>query len=403
MASRDPVIIVGAGPAGLTLAVSLTLQDVPVVILEREPKLPRDERAGSFHPPTIEMFEPLGIAEEFLAMGIKVPRWQICDGRTKEVVVEWDLNLIADETPYPFRLQCEQFKLAPLLHRRLQAVGGPEILFSHDFIDATQDPDGVTVRARTPAGTETVRGSYLVGADGGRSTVRTAMGVEFEGFTWQERFLIVSTTYDLGAHGYRENVYISDPVDWIVLVKMPHDGPPGIWRVTFATDPDSPEEFELSPENVENRLQAFIPRSEPYDVGYANLYRIHQRVASAFRVSRMLLVGDAAHLNSPIGAFGLNSAVHAAVNLAEKLGPVCRGETDPALLDLYVRQRRQANIEFVQAQSIRNKRMMDERDPKVREANFAELREIAADRTRAKEFLLRSSMIASVRRAAAIS
>src|SRR5690348_6389476 len=102
MAAHEPVIIVGAGPAGLTVAVSLALQDVPVIVLESDPKLTRDLRAGSFHPPTLEMFGPLGVAEDFLAMGIRVPRWQVRDRR--DVVVEWDLSLLSDVTPYPFRL-----------------------------------------------------------------------------------------------------------------------------------------------------------------------------------------------------------------------------------------------------------------------------------------------------------
>lgn len=400
MATRDPVLIVGAGPAGLTVAVSLALQGVAVLVLEAEPKLPRDLRAGSFHPPTVEMLGPLGIAKDFLALGIKVPRWQIRDRR--DVIVEWDLGLLADETPYPFRLHVEQYKLTPLLYRRLQRVGGSEVRFGHTFLDATQDADGVTARVETPDGIETLRGRYLVGADGGRSAVRHAMGVTFEGFTWPERFLVASTYYDLAPHGFTPNAYITDPVDWSAIFKMPHEGPPGLWRILFPTDPEIPEEIVTAPDNVERLLQNFLPRPEPYAVEYKSTYRVHQRVASNFRVGRMLVVGDAAHVNNPLGAFGLNGAVHAAVNLAEKLGPVWRGDAGDALLDRYVRQRRQANIEFVQAQSIRNKQLLDERDPALRAQRLDELRRTGADPALARQFLLRSSMIASVRRAAEI-
>ncbi|MGH7123274.1 MAG: FAD-dependent oxidoreductase, partial [Stellaceae bacterium] len=193
MAAREPVIIVGAGPAGLTVALSLALQDVPVVVLESEPRLPHDLRAGSFHPPTIEMLGPLGIAEDFLALGIRVPRWQIRDRR--EVVAEWDLGLIADATPYPFRLHVEQYKLTPLLLRRLIAVGGADVRFGHRFLDAVQDANSVIARIEGPGGVERVRGRYLVGADGGRSAVRHGMNVAFEGFTWPDRFLVASTPY----------------------------------------------------------------------------------------------------------------------------------------------------------------------------------------------------------------
>jgi 3-(3-hydroxy-phenyl)propionate hydroxylase len=401
MAARGPVIVVGAGPAGLTVALSLTLQGVPVIVLESEPELPRDLRAGSFHPPTVEMLGPLGLAEDFLALGIKVPRWQIRDRR--EVVVEWDLGLIADATPYPFRLHVEQYKLTPLLHRRLRSVGGAEPRFGHRFLDATQDADGVAARVETSGGVETLRGRYLVGADGGRSAVRHSMGVEFEGFTWPERFLVASTAYDLAPHGFTPNAYVTDPAEWAAIFKMPHEGPPGLWRILVPSDPDMPEEALLEASYVEERLQNFLPRAERYEIAYTSTYKVHQRVASDFRVGRMLLVGDAAHVNNPLGALGLNGALHAAVNLAEKLGPVWRGEAEETLLDRYVRQRRQANVEFVQAQSIRNKELLQERDPAVRAERLAELRRTAADRGRAREFLLRSSMIASVRRAAEIA
>ena len=401
MAAREPVIIVGAGPAGLTVALSLALQDVPVIVLESEPRLPRDLRAGSFHPPTVEMMGPLGIAEDFLALGIKVPRWQIRDRRG--VVAEWDLGLIADATPYPFRLHVEQYKLTPLLQRRLMDLGGADLRFGHAFLDATQDADGVTARVETAGGVASMRGRYLVGADGGRSAVRHTMGVAFEGFTWPERFLVASTPYDLAPHGFTPNAYVSDPVDWAAIFKMPHEGPPGLWRILVPTDPDLPEEALLEQSYVEARLQRFLPRPETYEVAYKSTYKVHQRVASEFRIGRMLLVGDAAHVNNPLGAFGLNGALHAAVNLGEKLAPVWRGDAEERLLDRYVRQRRQANIEFVQAQSIRNKELLEEREPAVRAERLQELRRIAADPMRAREFLLRSSMIASVRRAAEVA
>jgi 3-(3-hydroxy-phenyl)propionate hydroxylase len=398
---REPVVVVGGGPAGLALATNLLLRDVAVVVVETEPKLPHDLRAGTFHPPTMEMLGELGIVEDFLAIGIRVPRWQI-RGRREGVIVEWDLSLIADETPYPFRFHCEQFKLTPLLLRRFEALGG-EVRFAHTFRDAAQDGDGATAEIETPGGVETIRASYVVGADGARSAVRQTMGVAFDGFTWPERFLVVGTEYDLAPHGFTPNAYIADPVDWGAIFKMPGETPRGLWRILFPTDADLPEEEVLSEAYVEGRLQNFLPRPEPYPVAAKSTYRVHQRVASDFRKGRLLLVGDAAHINNPLGAFGLNGALHGAFNLAPKLAAVWRGEAEEALLDRYVRQRRAANVEFVQAQSISNKRMLEERDPAVRAQHFDELRRTAADRGRAHDYLLRSSMIWSVRRAAEIA
>jgi 3-(3-hydroxy-phenyl)propionate hydroxylase len=400
VSERDPVIIVGAGPAGLAVAATLALRDVPSIVLEAEAELPRDLRAGSFHPPTMELLETLGIAGDFRAMGIEVPRWQI-RARGEGVIVEWDLSMLADVTQYPFRLHCEQYKLTPLLYDRFRSLGG-SVRFAHRFIDAAQDGDGVLARVETPGGIETIRGSYLVGADGARSAVRHAMGVAFEGFTWPERFLVISMLFDLAPHGYTMNAYIADPVDWGAIFKMPHDGPPGLWRILFPTDPAIPEEEVLSIAFAERVLQKFLPQPTPYDISYSSTYRVHQRVAADFRGGRFVIVGDAAHVNNPLGAFGLNGALHGAFNLAPKLAEVWRGEADDSLLDRYARQRRAANIEFVQAQSIRNKQLLEERDPALRAKRFDDLRRIASDKARAKDYLIRSSMIWSIRRAAEI-
>lgn len=400
MSQNDPVLIVGAGPAGLSVAAILAQAGVPSRVFEAEPKLPRDLRAGSIHPPTLEMLDTIGVAQEFLSIGIVVPRWQI-RGREEGVIVEWDLSLLKGETPYPFRFHCEQFKLTPLLAKRYEALGG-KVEYSHTFLDATQDGGGVAARFETPGGIETVRGSYLVGADGARSAVRHLMNVAFEGFTWPERFLVVGIRQDLAPYGYTLNAYVADPVDWGAIFKMPHDGPPGLWRVLFPPDPDLPDEELLGHDFAARGLKHFLNLPGPFDVEHTNIYRVHQRVAADFRQGRYLIVGDAAHVNNPLGAFGLNGSVQAAFNLGEKLAKVARGEADESLLDKYVRQRRAANVAFVQAQSIRNKQVLEEKNPAVRQHNLDELRAIAADPVRHKEYVVRSSMIWSVRHAAGI-
>jgi 3-(3-hydroxy-phenyl)propionate hydroxylase len=183
---------------------------------------------------------------------------------------------------------------------------------------------------------------------------------------------------------------------------MPDEDGAGLWRVAFPVPPDEPDEVTLAAGEVERRMQYFVPRDEPYAIRYKSIYRVHQRVAQAFRRGRVLLAGDAAHLNNPLGAFGLNGGIHDAINLGAKLGPVCRGEADAALLDRYERQRRTVNIEYVQDGSIRNLQTLAERDPAARRRRFDEIRRANADPGLAMDFLLRSSMIASVRRERAI-
>jgi len=400
---RNPqVIVAGAGPVGLLTALALAKQDIPVLVLEAEPGLTIDLRAGTYHPPSLEMMAPYGITADMLKTAIKVPRWQIRD-RKEGIIVEWDVSLIKDLTPYPYRLHLEQHRLTPIIYAKLRKCPNAEVRFSHEVADFSQTADKVVVAAKTPAGREQFEAQWLVGADGGRSAVRKCMGVAFDGYTWPERFLVASTTYDYEPHGYRFNTYVADPVDWSAMFKMPGNGPEGLWRVLFPVRPEEDEAEALSGDNVERLMQGFQPKAGRYEIQYKSLYKVHQRVAGQFRVGRALLAGDAAHVNNPIGAFGLNGGIHDAINLAGKLGKVCRGEGEERLLDLYVRQRRTVNLEYVQEYSIRNLKRLTARTEAERRTNFDELRLAASTVEGARNFLLISSMIASVRRAEAIT
>ncbi|HET7198977.1 MAG TPA: FAD-dependent oxidoreductase [Burkholderiales bacterium] len=388
-----PVVVVGAGPVGLTVALALAHRGVPVRVLEAEPALTADHRAGSFHPPTLEMLARFGVTEAMQRIGIQVPRWQIRD-RREGVIVEWDLGLIADLTPYPYRFHLEQYKLTPILLEKLRAFPHATVSFSTPLVDAASRGEALAVKT----GAGELETPWLVGADGGRSAVRRIIGSEFEGFTWPERFVVISTPHDFAAHGFTSNAYVADPKEWAAVFHMP-----GLWRLAFPVHPDEDEAQVLAAEAIEARMQRFLPRPHRYEVLHKGIYKVHQRVAKEWRAGRMLLAGDAAHLNNPLGALGLNGGLHDAVMLGEYLGKVCLGEADEDLLDLYVRKRRTANIDFVQTQSIGNKRMLEEADRGKRDKTFAELRRIAADREAARDFLIRSSMLWSVRRAAEVT
>jgi 3-(3-hydroxy-phenyl)propionate hydroxylase len=384
------VLVVGAGPVGLATALSLAHQGVSVKVIEAAPRLTEDHRAGSFHPPTLEMLAPFGVTEAMHRIGIKVPRWQIRD-RREGVIVEWDLGLVADETPFPYRFHLEQYKLTPILLEKLKAFPHASVHFGEEFEDAIQDGQTVTVNGK-------YKTSWLVGCDGGRSAVRKLIGTEFEGFTWPERFIVIGTLADFAPHGFTSNAYVADPREWAAVFHMP-----GLWRLAFPVHEEEDEAEVLMEAAVEARMQRFVARPGRYEVPHKGIYRVHQRVAKRWRAGRILLAGDAAHLNNPLGALGLNGGLHDAILLGEYLGKVCRGEADEGLLDRYVRQRRTANIEFVQTQSISNKRLLEEADPGKRQENFDNLRRIADDRNLARDFLVRSSMIWSVRLAAEVT
>jgi 3-(3-hydroxy-phenyl)propionate hydroxylase len=398
--TRAPVVIAGAGPTGLMCALALAKEGVPVVVCEAEPSLTHDLRAGSFHPPTQEMMAPYGITARMHEIGLQVRRWQIRE-RRGDLVAEFDLGLLSDITPYPYRLHLEQHRLTPIMLELLRKTDA-EIYFDHRLTGFEQRQDSIVASFECEGIPGRFEGSWLVGADGGRSTVRKLLAVDFEGFTWPEQFLVVSTPYDFARHGFAMNAYVADPREWAAVFKMPDAGPPGLWRIAFPCDPGVPDDELLSAEHVMRRMQAFVERKEPYDIRYQSIYRVHQRVAANWRRQRVLLAGDAAHLNNPLGGFGLNSGIHDAVNLAGKLAKVWRGEAEDSLLELYVRQRRAATIEQVQAMSIRNKRLLEERDPAVQHARMQELVEIAGDPERARGHLLDSSMISGLRRAAAV-
>jgi len=396
MASDARVLVAGAGPAGLVTALCLARRGVPVTVLEAEPDLAEDLRAGTFHPPTLEMLDDLGITPELHAVGLIARTWQFRDRETG-VVAEFDLDLLKADTPYPYRLHCEQFKMARIVYETLIALPHARVAFGARVVDLTQEADHVSVRVETPDGPRVERGAWLVGADGGRSVVRKAVGVEFEGFTWPEAFMVVSTPYDLGRHGFAHAAYVSDPERWCAVFKVPGDGRTGLWRAASPTDPALPDEVGLADGRVQERLDWVLPGRGPYEVVHRRTYRVHQRVAVTLRAGRVLLVGDAAHVNNPLGGMGLNSGVHDGVSLAETLGRVWRGEADDARLDAWAAERRSVNIEYVQSITIQNKRTIEEHDPAVRRARHDEMRRTAEDPALARAYLLRTSMLASLR------
>ena len=396
------MVIAGAGPTGLMCALALARRGVQVVVCEAEPSLTHDLRAGTFHPPTQEMMAPYGITERMHEKGLQVRRWQIRSRRGNQVA-EFDLGLLRDVTPYPYRLHLEQHRLTPIQLDILRREPAAEVHFGHRITAFEQKSGSVLVKFESEGIPGKLEASWLIGADGGRSTIRKLLPVEFEGFTWPEQFLVVSTPYDLGRHGFTMNAYVADPVEWAAVFKMPDAGPPGLWRLAFPCDPGLPDDALLDPGAVQKRMQGFLPSEEggqmrDYEIRYQSIYRVHQRVASEWRHGRVLIAGDAAHLNNPIGGFGLNSGIHDAVNLAEKLAQVWHREAGEALLDAYVRQRRAATIEQVQTMSIRNKRLLEERDPEVQRSRMAELVAVAADPQRARQHMLESSMIAGLRK-----
>jgi 3-(3-hydroxy-phenyl)propionate hydroxylase len=337
--------------------------------------------------------------------GMSAPLFHFRDRQTGELFAVFDIDMLKGEVPYPFVVQWEQYKLVHAALPHIRASGLGEVRFSTKITGLNQHADHVDAVVTNQAGeTETLRGRYLVGTDGASSAVRKLAGIEFEGFTYPERFIKIGTTFDLSSAnpGLCTRNYYFDPDEWLNLFKVKGYGPPGIWRGVLPVPEHESDEEAMSMEAVQRRLQKVHAKSGDYDIPYHALYAVHQRVAKTFNKGRVLLAGDAAHVNNPIGGMGMNGGVHDAVNLADKLADIWFGRADERVLDRYTRQRRTAQTDYVQTQTIENKRKLEEKDPVIRRAHLDELRRTSEDPVRHKRFLYRSSLYDSLEMANAV-
>jgi 2-polyprenyl-6-methoxyphenol hydroxylase-like FAD-dependent oxidoreductase len=387
------VIVAGAGPVGLVAAARLAEDGVPVTVVEAERDLPDGLRASTFHPPTLDMLDRFGVVESMIDQGLVCPTWQYRDRRDGPVAT-FDHAVIAEDTHHPYRLQCEQWRLTRLLRDRL--AQNPDVAFDYDAraADVAQDADGVDLTIERADGSrEVLRADYLIGADGARSAVRKALGVGFEGLTIPELYLTLSTPFPF--HDVMDRLsniaYVSDPEEWLVLLRTA-----SLWRVLLPTDANEPEDVMLSDERIEERMQQVWPSARPYEIRHRTAYRVHERVAENYVMGRVFLAGDAAHVNNPLGGMGMNGGIHDAMNCAEKLVEVWRG-ADLALMGRYERQRQKVARDVVQAQALRNRTLLNQRDPAMRAQFLAELRAIPQDREKHRAHLLKTSMIQSLR------
>jgi 3-(3-hydroxy-phenyl)propionate hydroxylase len=394
------VLIAGGGPVGLLCAWLLGRKGIPVRLFDDNDSPQADPRAATTHPATLDLLSEDGLADDMARVGLVAPIFQFWDRPTDSLVAEFNHAVLKNDTQHPFVVQCEQFKTAKLLLQRLEKIPNVEVMYGHPVIGVTQDADTVSVTVRGRDGEKTHKGAYVIGADGGRSTVRKSAGIAFDGFTWPERFIVFTTPFDFEKNrGYCPRSYFADPGAWCNCFKVSADGPPGLWRTVYPTDSITSEAELTSETAVQALMHKFFPAPYDYEVVHRNLYVTHQRVAETFRKGRIVLAGDAAHVNNPIGGMGLNGGLQDGANLSDKLARILLDGASERLLDVYDRQRRTVATEFVQEQSIANKKRLEASDPEVRKKNLDDLRATAADPERARQFLLRTSMIASQRRA----
>ena len=339
---RHPVVVVGAGPVGLATAIDLAQNGVPVVLLDDDNKLSSGSRAICFSKRTLEIFDRLGCGERIAAKGV---RWHV--GRVfnrDEEVYSFDL---LPETGHerPAFVNLQQYYVEGYLHERAQELPLLDLRWCSKVTGLVQHADHVVLHVTTPDGDYALSAAYVVAADGGKSTVRSLMGLESIGRSFRDRFLIadVKMTADFPA----ERWFWFDPAFHPGQSVLLHRQPDNVWRIDFQLGWDADPVAEKAPERVIPRIQALLGKDAAFTLEWVSVYSFCCLRMETFRHGRVLFAGDAAHGVSPFGARGANSGVQDADNLAWKLRLVVNGEAPDTLLDTYARERELAADENI--------------------------------------------------------
>ncbi|MGC1269505.1 MAG: FAD-dependent monooxygenase [Croceibacterium sp.] len=367
MIVQRQVIVVGAGPVGFLTALGLARQGVQVTVLDSEDEVSRSPRAAVYYHTTLSVLKKLGLLEDAEAIGLQSTAFNMRWPDTGEIMRADMRDAPEAGQEIDHNLHFGQHLLADLAMEHLARLPNTEVLWNHNVKALAQSGGKARLAVDTDDGELWFEADWIIGTDGARSTVRKLLGLEFEGFTWPERFVATNIDYPFEDLGFATANMVVDPVNWAVIARL---GRENLWRVTYGEDGDLPEATIL--ERLPARFAAILPdASIPYRIDNFSPYRVHQRCAPKFRVGHVLLAGDAAHACNPCGGLGLTGGVLDADALSDVLGAVIAERADDSVLDFYATERRRVFQEVTSPMSMNFKRLLSESDPEQRAADKA--------------------------------
>jgi 3-(3-hydroxy-phenyl)propionate hydroxylase len=341
---RHPVVVVGAGPVGLSTAIDLARQGVAVVLLDEDDRLSDGSRAICFAKRTLEIFDRLGCGESIARKGVG---WNTGKVFFRDQLV-YSFDLLAEAGHRrPAFVNIQQYHVEAYLVERARGLRNLDIRWKHRVTAVAQDSDGVSLTVETPDGAYPLACDYLVAADGARSTVRRLLGHESKGQTFRDRFLIADVR--MAADFPAERWFWFDPPFHPGQSVLLHRQPDNVWRIDFQLGWDADPVAERAAERVIPRVRALLGPNVPFELVWVSVYTFSCLRMARFRDRRVLFAGDAAHGVSPFGARGANSGVQDAENLAWKLRLVLAGLARDSLLDSYAEEREFAADENIRA------------------------------------------------------
>jgi 2-polyprenyl-6-methoxyphenol hydroxylase-like FAD-dependent oxidoreductase len=348
----EDVIIIGGGPVGFINALGLAQAGVRVSVIEAEPQIFNSPRAAVYFWSVLSGLRRLGILADAEAAGVRKQDYTYLVRRSGERIV-YSMEMLQGHAPHPYNLHLGQHRLADIALHHLKTFSNATVRFGTRLQKLHQDVDGVTLTVVTERESEQLRAKWVIGADGASSTVRRLLGLSFDGMTWRERFVATNVNYDFERYGYARATFVIDDRFGAVIAILNNEG---LWRCTYMEEETLPEETFL--ERLPQIYEAILPGRGPYELIAASPYRMHQRSAQRYRVGRVVLAGDAAHVTNPTGGLGLTSGLFDSYALYPALAAVVLEGADDEVLDRYSAARRDIFVNRVSPQATANKRLI---------------------------------------------